>query len=59
MRARLHAAAVRARAHPGFAIGAALVGLVALAGLVSLVWTPWPPLEIDIANRLKGPSAAH
>ena len=59
MRARLHAAAVRARAHPGFAIGAALVGLVALAGLVSLSWTPWPPLEIDIANKLKGPSAAH
>ena len=59
MRRRLQDAVAGARGHPGFAIGAALVGLVALAGLVSLVWTPWPPLEINIAGKLKGPSAAH
>jgi peptide/nickel transport system permease protein len=40
-------------------IGALLVGLVLLAALVSLVWTPWPPLQMDIAHKLKGPSAAH
>lgn len=45
--------------HAGFAIGAGLVGLVVLAALISFVWTPWPPLAIDIAARLKGPSAAH
>jgi len=40
-------------------IGALLVGLVLLAALLSLVWTPWPPLQMDIAHKLKGPSAAH
>lgn len=45
--------------HRGFAIGALLVGLVLLAALVSLVWTPWPALEMNIAQKLKGPSAAH
>ncbi len=45
--------------HTGFAIGAALVGLVVLAALVSFAWTPFPPLAIDIAARLEGPSAAH
>jgi len=47
------------RVHTGFAIGAALVGLVVLAALLSFVWTPWPPLAIDIGARLQGPSAAH
>jgi len=45
--------------HKGFAIGALLVGLVLLAAMVSLVWTPWPALEMNIAQKLKGPSAAH
>jgi len=45
--------------HKGFAIGALLVGLVLLAALLSLVWTPWPALEMNIAQKLKGPSAAH
>ena len=26
---------------------------------LSLVWTPWPPAEIDIPNKLQSPSAAH
>ena len=26
---------------------------------MSLVWTPWPPSEIDIPNKLAAPSAAH
>lgn len=45
--------------HKGFAIGALLVGLVLLAAMVSLVWTPWPALEMNIAQKLKGPSLAH
>jgi peptide/nickel transport system permease protein len=45
--------------HKGFTIGALLIGLVLLAALVSLVWTPWPALEMNIAQKLKGPSAAH
>jgi len=49
----------RALRHTGFAVGAALVALVVLMALVSLVWTPWPPLEIDIAGKLKGPTAEH
>ncbi len=49
----------RALGHGGFALGLALVGLVAAVALVSLLWTPWPPLEIDIPAKLQGPSAAH
>lgn len=45
--------------HKGLAIGALLVGMVLLAALVSLVWTPWPALEMNIAQKLKGPSASH
>ena len=29
------------------------------AALLSLVWSPYPPADIDIANKLSGPSAAH
>lgn len=53
------AALRHAARHKGLMIGALLVGLVLLAALVSLVWTPWPPLQMDIAHKLKGPSAAH
>jgi peptide/nickel transport system permease protein len=45
--------------HGGFALGLALVGLVAAVALVSLLWTPYSPQAIDIAGKLKGPSAAH
>lgn len=40
-------------------LGAALAGLAALAALVSLVWTPWAVEALDIAARLRPPSAAH
>ena len=59
MRGGLSSRAAQGGRHTGFAIGAALVGAVALTALVSFVWTPWPPLAIDIAARLQGPSAAH
>ncbi len=49
----------QAAGHKGFLLGALLVGLVLLAALVSLVWTPWPALEMNIAQKLEGPNAAH
>ncbi len=49
----------RAWRHPSFAIGALLALLLVAAALLSLVWSPYPPAEIDIANKLAAPSAAH
>ncbi|MBV9138594.1 MAG: ABC transporter permease, partial [Hyphomicrobiales bacterium] len=49
----------RALRHPSFATGSALVfALLAMAAL-SLVWTPWPPTELDIPHKLALPSAEH
>ncbi|MDH4060024.1 MAG: ABC transporter permease [Aquincola sp.] len=45
--------------HPSFAAGAALVALLVTAALLSLVWSPYPPADIDIAGKLAPPSAAH
>ena len=33
--------------------------MVLCAALLSLVWTPWSPYEIDMAAKLRPPSAAH
>ncbi|MGN6829418.1 ABC transporter permease [Paucibacter sp. M5-1] len=49
----------RALKHPSFVLGAALTALLLLAALLSLLWTPWPPYEIDIPAKLQAPSAAH
>jgi peptide/nickel transport system permease protein len=49
----------RALRHPGFVVGALLSSLVVLAAALSLVWTPWPPYEIDVPNKLAPPSAEH
>ena len=49
----------RARRHPSFAVGFVLTALLAAAALLSLLWTPYPPAEIDIPNKLQPPSAAH
>lgn len=51
--------AARARRHPSFVLGATLSALLLLAAALSLLWSPYPPAEIDIPNKLKGPSAAH
>jgi peptide/nickel transport system permease protein len=51
--------AARALRHPSFLAGAVLVGLVALVAAVSLVWTPYDPTAIDIAQKLQPISAAH
>jgi peptide/nickel transport system permease protein len=45
--------------HPSFVAGAVLVALLAAAALLSLAWSPYPPAEIDIANKLAAPSSAH
>ena len=49
----------RARRHPSFVLGGALVLLLVLCAVLALVWTPWPVAEIDIPNKLARPSAAH
>ena len=49
----------RALRHRSFVVGGALVLLVLAAALLSLVWTPWPAYDIDVANKLRPPSAAH
>ena len=40
-------------------VGAAIVALAAVAALVSLAWTPYDPLQADVAARLRGSSSAH
>jgi peptide/nickel transport system permease protein len=49
----------RAFRHPSFAVGAALSSLVVLAAAISLVWTPFPPNQMDIPRKLALPSALH
>ncbi|MBK6864791.1 MAG: ABC transporter permease [Ideonella sp.] len=49
----------RALRHRSFALGGLLTLLLVLAATLSLVWTPWPPYEIDIPAKLQQPSAAH
>ncbi|MDE2611839.1 MAG: ABC transporter permease [Burkholderiales bacterium] len=49
----------RARRHPSFVAGALLTALLALAAGLSLVWSPYPPADIDIPAKLQPPSAAH
>jgi peptide/nickel transport system permease protein len=51
--------ATRAWRHKSFAVGAVLTLALILAALVSLVWSPYPPGDIDIPNKLAGPTAAH
>jgi hypothetical protein len=47
----------RALRHPSFAIGAALILLLLATAALSLIWTPWPPGELDIPHKLALPSA--
>jgi peptide/nickel transport system permease protein len=49
----------RARRHPSFAIGGVLVALLLAAAALSLVWSPYPPADIDVPNKFALPSAAH
>ncbi|WP_156180073.1 ABC transporter permease [Bradyrhizobium sp. LTSPM299] len=45
--------------HRSFVLGAVLSLLVLGAALLSLVWTPWSAYDIDVAAKLRPPSAAH
>jgi peptide/nickel transport system permease protein len=49
----------RARRHSSFVVGALLVVLLIGIAALSLVWSPWPPAEIDIPNKLASASRAH
>ncbi len=49
----------QARRHPSFMLGALLTALLVAAALLSLVWTPWPPAQINIPHKLQAPSATH
>jgi peptide/nickel transport system permease protein len=49
----------RALRHPSFAIGGLLSLLLLASAVISLVWTPHPPTEIDIAAKLQPPGASH
>ena len=49
----------RAFKHPSFVAGAAIVLLLVISAAVSLFWSPYPVGDIDIPNKLAGPSAQH
>jgi peptide/nickel transport system permease protein len=49
----------RALRHPSFAAGALLSALLVCSALLSLIWSPYPPAEIDIPAKLQPPSAQH
>ncbi|MDP9918578.1 peptide/nickel transport system permease protein [Variovorax boronicumulans] len=49
----------RALHHRSFAIGGMLSLLLLIAAVLSLVWTPWSPYAMDMANKMQGPSATH
>ncbi|MBL8328837.1 MAG: ABC transporter permease [Rubrivivax sp.] len=49
----------RAWRHKSFALGGVLSALLVALAALSLVWSPYPPAEIDIPNKLAPPSAAH
>ena len=51
--------AQRARSHRSLVLGAWLTALLIAAAALSLVWTPWSPYEMDLAQKLQAPSAAH
>lgn len=54
-----HAGAVAGRSRAGLWAGLVLTSLMLGVALLSLLWTPWPPDQIDMARRLAPPSAAH
>jgi peptide/nickel transport system permease protein len=49
----------RALRHRSFVLGGALCLLVLFAALLSLVWTPWSAYDLDVAAKLRPPSASH
>ena len=51
--------AQRARSSRSFVIGGALTLWLIAVALLSLLWTPYPPADISIPDKLQGPSTAH
>ena len=51
--------ASRALRHKSFVLGGTLVALLLLCAAVSLLWSPYPPAELDIPNKFAPPSARH
>jgi peptide/nickel transport system permease protein len=49
----------RALRHRSFVVGGTLSLLVLAAALLSFLWTPWSAYEIDVASKLRPPTAAH
>jgi peptide/nickel transport system permease protein len=49
----------RALRHRSFVLGAVLSLLLLATAALSLVWTPWSPYEMDLANKLASPSSRH
>jgi len=49
----------RAQRHRSFVLGGALCLVVLGVALLSLVWTPWSAYDLDVAAKLKPPSASH
>jgi peptide/nickel transport system permease protein len=47
------------RPHASLLLGGALVSAMVLAATLSLVWTPYPPGDIDVQARFSAPSALH
>ncbi len=47
------------RRRVGLWLGAVLAGTFVTMALLSFVWTPWPYAAMDIAQKLRPPSAAH
>jgi len=45
--------------HPNLLIGLILTGGLLTMALVGLVWTPFPPTQMNIPDRLQGPSLIH
>jgi len=49
----------RRRLAPNALLGMLIVGLVVLAALIGTFWTPFDPLKINFAMRLKGPGGPY
>jgi peptide/nickel transport system permease protein len=49
----------RARRHPSFVLGALLTLVLISTALLSLLWSPYPPTEIDIPHKFAPPGWAH
>jgi peptide/nickel transport system permease protein len=49
----------RALRNPSFVLGGLLTALLVAASMLSLVWSPHPPYEMDLPNKLQGPSPGH